>query len=105
MENLSRLLGMQSVNNFYAVVQSLGFNAVECGQLGLESAYSTAHVACPVELTRVLEVLATSIRWKGEVSKDDGESKPTKGCSTETRQRPVKATHRRGSRSVHIYRL
>lgn len=48
-------------------------------------------------LTRVSEVAAKSMRYKGEENKDEQEARLSEGCSANTQLGTSKATHPRGS--------
>lgn len=84
-EKLTRLLARESVNAVDAVIQQLGYDAVNRLQEKLGRAYSAVSVTCTVFLTCVSGVATASIRWKGERSEDDGESGPAEGRLIETR--------------------
>lgn len=89
---LTRALVTESARAVDALVQQLSCDAVSWLRQGLETAYSTVHVRCPVVLTRVFTVAATSARWKSEGSGDEKESEPAEGRPTETRKGFEKAS-------------
>lgn len=96
-QKLARSLVTKFINAVNAVVQQLGYNAVSWLWRALERPYSTVRVPCTVALTRVSGVAATSMRWKGEESRDVRESKPAECHPTETRQGSVNLTCPQGS--------
>lgn len=83
---LKRALVTKSVSTVDAVVQQLGYAAVSRIRQGLEMAYSTVRLPCPVALTCVPVVAAMSIRAKGEGSGDEKESKLFEDRPTRARQ-------------------
>lgn len=96
-EKLALLQVTESASEVGAVVEQYGHDAVSRLRQGLEKAYSTVRMPCPVTLTRVSRIAATSIRRKGERSRYDGELEPAEGRPTETWQGSARATRSRGS--------
>lgn len=83
-EKLTRSRVTEFVNVVDAVAQQLAYDALIRLRQGLEKAYLTVRMPCPVSRTRVSGAAATSSSWKSERSGDEKESEPIEGRPTET---------------------
>lgn len=82
----------KSVSTVDAEDQQLGYDAVSWLRKGLERAYSTVRVSCPVAWTHASGVAASGVCWNGEGRVDEKESETSTGRSTETRKGSAKAS-------------
>lgn len=86
-EKLARSLVTELVNDAKAVVQQLGYDAVNRLRQGLKRAYSAVLVLCLAALTRLLGVAVTRLPWKGEESGDKTRSGTGRESSCRDRTR------------------